>query len=76
MSAILRHGTASKEAGSMTRNEEFAAQFNYCATLSIANRMFAESLLTRQEYSSIKKMLINRYNPPIKLTGVEPPKNP
>lgn len=60
----------------MTRAEQFSAQFNYCAALSIANRMFAENLLTRQEYGSIKKMLIHHYNPPIKLIGVEPQKKP
>jgi hypothetical protein len=58
----------------MTRAEQFSAQFNYCAALSIANRMLAENLLTRQEYGSIKKTLIQHYNPPIKLLGVDPPK--
>ena len=58
----------------MTKEELFAAQFNFCATLSIANMLYADGLITKAEYHQIKKMFIKHYDPPVKLEGVEPVK--
>lgn len=56
----------------MTREEFFAAQFNFSATLSIANMMYADGLITKVKDHQNKKMFIKHYDPPVKLEGVEP----
>ncbi len=58
----------------MTREELFAAQFNFCAVLWVAGSLYADGLISKSEYHQIKKMFIKHYDPPVKLEGVEPVK--
>lgn len=58
----------------MTREELFAAQFNFCAVLWVTDSLYKDGLITKTEYQQIKKMFVKHYDPPVKLDGVEPVK--
>ena len=56
----------------MMPTENFEAQRDFCAALSIAKALCAEGLITLPEYRNIKNRFVKEYDPPIKLAGDEP----